>query len=110
MASSSTSARKADKADGQRPRPLHVSKSFSRIETASPGSSNRASRANTIHNDAIPERPSLEKEIMAENVKPSSRSSTFDKNAQGERKQSIGDEMVAELGELPIELKSLTDR
>jgi hypothetical protein len=107
MASSSTR-----KSEGQRSRP-HASKSFSRIEPTSPGSSTRSSRANTIQSVSIPERPSLEKEHVSENDKPSSRPDVFDNSSQMDKKINGTEETShspTEFDELPIELKALTDR
>jgi hypothetical protein len=103
----------AGKAESPR-RPLHGSKSFSRIEPASPGSSTRSSRANTIQSITIPERPSLEKENGTENIKPSSHQGIFDKSSEAEKKNNVGAETINHspigIDELPIELKALTDR
>lgn len=108
MASSSTR-----KSETQRSRP-HASKSFSRIEPDSPGSSTRSSRANTIQSVSIPERPFLEKEHVSENDKPSSRPDVFDNSSQVDKKNDDAEETTShsptEFDELPIELKALTDR
>jgi hypothetical protein len=110
----SPTSRKTDTTEKKKPRPLHVSRSFSRLEPTSPASSTRSSRANTIQNDSIPERPSFEKETENENPMPLSRSSTSDKSFQEDRKQSGGENMPGQsptgFDELPIELKSLADR
>jgi hypothetical protein len=109
MASSSTR-----KSESQSPRPPHASKSFSRIEPASPGSSTRSSRANTIQSVNIPERPSLEKEHVSENDKPSSRPDVFDKSSHADKKSDGAEDITShsptEFDELPIELKALADR
>jgi hypothetical protein len=107
----STSARKAESPR----RPLHGSKSFSRIEPASAGSSARSSRANTIQSFTIPERSSLEKENGTENIKPSSHQDIFDQSSHAEKKNNDGAEATSTyspigIDELPIELKALTDR
>jgi hypothetical protein len=108
MASSSTS-----KSESPRSRP-HASKSFSRIEPASPGSSTRSSRANTIQSVGIPERPSLEKGHVSENDKPSSHPDVFDNGSQVDKKNDGAEETTShsptEFDELPIELKALADR
>jgi hypothetical protein len=108
MASSST-----HKSESQRSRP-HASKSFSRIEPASPGSSTRSSRANTIQSVSIPERPLLENEHVSENDKPLSRPVVFDNSSQVGKKNDGAEETTShsptEFDELPIELKALTDR
>lgn len=108
MASSSTR-----KSESQRSRP-HASKSFSRIEPTSPGSPTRSSRANTIQSASIPERPSLEKEHVSENDKPSSRQDVFDNSSHIDEKNDGAEEKTnhspTEFDELPIELKALTDR
>jgi hypothetical protein len=99
------------KTDGQRPRPLHVSKSFSRLEPSSSGSSTRGQRANTIPNDMLPDGGK-----NADNVKPRSRSDVFDKSSgeEDEDEQDSAEEtsgkLPADFDELPIELVSLSDR
>jgi hypothetical protein len=109
MASSNTR-----KSESQKPRTPHSSKSFSRIEPASPGSSTRSSRANTIQSVSILERPLLEKEHVSENDKPSSRPDVFDSSSDMETKNSVAEDTISnsptEFDELPIELKALADR
>jgi hypothetical protein len=108
MASSSSR-----KPESQKHRPLHVSKSFSRLET-SPGSTHRSSRANTIQNVIIHDRPSLEKENVPGDVKPPVRTNSTDQNIQEDNKRKNSEDANSrspiEVDELPIELKSLTDR
>jgi hypothetical protein len=102
------------KSESQKPRTPHSSKSFSRIEPASPGSSTRSSRANTIQSVGISERPLLEKEHVSENDKPSSRPDVFDNSSDIEKGNSVAEETTSnsptEFDELPIELKALADR
>lgn len=103
----------AHKAESPR-RPLHGSKSFSRIEPANPGSSNRSSRANTIQTISVPERPSLEKETGSENVKPSTRQDMFGKSSGADKKNDVAEDTSSHspigVDELPIEVRALTDR
>jgi hypothetical protein len=110
----STSSSNSEPTENTQPRPLHVSRSFSRLESASPTSSTRSSRANTIQNDMIPEIPSLEKEVPTDTEMPFSRTSTWDKSTEWDKKQCDGEEIPGQstsgLDELPIELKSLADR
>lgn len=103
----------ACKTESSRPLALHGSKSFSRIETVSTGSSTRSSRANTMQGVGIPGRPSSEKEDGTENIKPSSQN-IFDKGTQVDKKIDGAEDTTnySPIGvdELPIELKALTDR
>lgn len=104
MASSSTK-----KSDSNRPRPLHTSRSFSRIEPASPKLSTRTQRASTIQH-GIANKPTMSKVGVG-----SSRKDHIHKESSGsededtEEEQTTG-KLPADFDELPIELVSLTDR
>src|SRR5438045_1835392 len=93
----STSAQKVDKTESQK-----RSKSFSRLETASPSSSLQSSRANTIQNDAVAERQSSETEHALAQLP--SRPAVPNEDSVLSTRTSI------DFDDLPIELKSLTDR
>lgn len=104
------------KSDSHRPRPLHTSRSFSRIEPSSPKQSTRIQRASTIQNGVISE------DAMADKGKASStgesmcrQQDAFDRDSDEEDIEEDTDaedngKLPADFDELPIELVSLTDR
>lgn len=102
------------KNESQRPRPIHVSKSFSKLEPASPDRSTRSTRANTIQNGVISEGVMSDKTNTREAKKPKVQPAAFEKGPQDDGEPGTGDEttgkLPADFDELPIELVSLTDR
>lgn len=109
MASSNTK-----NGDAKRPHPLHVSRSFTRIEPTSPSSVVR-SRASTISNDSTTQLRPPVKSAASENAKPRSRPNMFETSMNSDDdNQDSSDEEPGSLPEnfdaLPIELASLTDR
>ena len=102
------------KADSARPRPLHVSKSFSR-DPVSPGSTTRIKRASTVQNGLIPEivtsdrsEMSMGKERLREEPDAFEKASE-DGADVGAMTESTG-KLPVDFDELPIELVGLTDR
>ena len=102
------------KNESQRPRPIHVSKSFSRLPPTSPDSSTRSTRANTIQNGVISEGVMSDKTNTREGKKPKVQPETFEKSPQEDGEPDAADQVVGKLSadfdELPIELVSLADR
>jgi hypothetical protein len=96
------------KNESQRPRPIHVSKSFSKLEPASPDRTSRSSRASTIQNGVIPAA------IMSDKTNMRNENKTKEKSPQEDGASGTGDEVTgklpADFDELPIELVSLSDR
>jgi len=99
------------KSENQRPRPLHLSKSFSRVEPASPDRSTRIQRTSTIQNGVIPE------DVMVkpsrENKKPRPQADAFEKSSDDEDNGTMEEptgKLPDDFDELPIELVSLSDR
>jgi len=101
------------KRDSQRPRPLHVSKSFSKLEPASPDRSTRVQRASTIQNGVNTEGAMSDKLHQAQRS-PRRRTDAFEKSSEDEEDQGqtgeVSEKLPADFDELPIELISLTDR
>lgn len=97
------------KSDSQRPRPLHISKSFTRAEPASPDRLTRSQRASTIQNGSMPER--VRTGTRMENEKH--RKDVFEKTSEDDDDNGTEDEVTGKLpddfDELPIELQSLSD-
>lgn len=95
------------RSDGQRPHPLKISRSFSRVEPSSPERSSRPLRASTIQNGALRNRTNVDR--MTE-----SPLDAFEKTPDGEASRDHSQEpsgkLPAEVDELPIELASLSDR
>ena len=102
------------KNESQRPRPIHVSKSFSKLEPANPDRSTRSTRANTIQNGVISGGIMSDKTNAREGKKPKAQPDAFEKDPQEDEEPGTGDEITgklpADFDELPIELVSLTDR
>ncbi|KAG9246240.1 hypothetical protein BJ878DRAFT_456697 [Calycina marina] len=99
---SSSSAKRSD----QRPHQLKVSKSFSRVGSASPILSPQKQRASTMQNSGIAGGASKEK--TSARMKPGIfEKSTDDEDALYE--DGSGSKNMADAEELPIELVSLTD-
>ena len=102
------------KNESLRPRPIHVSKSFSKLEPASPDRSTRSTRASTIQNGVIPESVMSDKTNTKDSRKPKPRPDAFEKSAQEVGEPGVADEVTgklpADFDKLPIELVSLTDR
>jgi hypothetical protein len=101
------------KRDSQRPQPLHVSKSFSKLEPASPDRSTRVQRASTIQNGVNPEGAMSDKSQQAQGS-PRRPTDTFEKSSEDEEDQGqtgeVSEKLPPDFDELPIELVSLTDR
>ena len=107
----------ARKSDNHRPRPLHVSKSFSKIEPpASPDRSTRSQRASTIQNGGITKTVMSDKTNTSKgDMKPPTQPDAFEKSSGVDEVRSNADDVTggklpADFDELPIELVSLTDR
>ncbi|TAQ86659.1 hypothetical protein B7494_g5008 [Chlorociboria aeruginascens] len=99
--------------DNQRPRPLRMSKSFSRDDPTNPDLPHRIVRASTMQNGTVAEENMANRRSSSrENVKPRGRSSAFEKSSADEA-QGAMDEVTGKLpsdfNKLPIELISLAD-
>ena len=115
------------KSEANRPRPLHTSRSFSRIEPSSPKTVTRTARASTLQDgkkaaDQGGEKSQLD--ILKESI--SSNPNAYDNDSEEEEERDNDDEEEEEdtsaennadekkstkgFDELPIELISLTDR
>jgi hypothetical protein len=98
------------KSDNQRPRPLQLSKSFSRIGPASPDLSTRTQRASTIQNGVAPKGAMVNKSSEDRRVP----ADAFEKSSEDSEESGNTEEEPAKLpddfDELPIELASLSDR
>lgn len=98
------------KSDNQRPRPLQLSKSFSRIGPASPDLSTRTQRASTIQNGVAPKGAMVNKSSEDRRVP----ADAFEKSSEDSEESGNTEEETAKLpddfDELPIELASLSDR
>jgi len=94
----------------ERPRPLHLSKSFTRVEPPSPERLTRNQRASTIQNGVIPE--STMADVSRENTKP--QPDAFERTSEDDEDAGTPVEEPGKLpdnfDELPIELASLSDR
>ncbi|KUJ19831.1 uncharacterized protein LY89DRAFT_682670 [Mollisia scopiformis] len=103
------------KSDAQRPRPLHLSKSFSRVETPpSPDPITRGSRASTIQNGVTPESIMADKtNVVVHNGKSKRQPDAFEKTSEEDEDNETADEghgkLPDDFDELPIELVSLSD-
>ncbi|KAG9235382.1 hypothetical protein BJ875DRAFT_399218 [Amylocarpus encephaloides] len=88
-----------------RPRPLHSSRSFSKIETPPPERLSRAQRANTIQNGMISETTATKSRNM------SSQHDNLEKTPEEDESHDKmhSEKLPADFDELPIELVSLTD-
>ncbi len=95
------------KSDNQRPRPLHISRSFSRIESASPKPPTRNQRASTIQNGVIPEDVMSEAANDSNKKKGGTQADAFEKSSDDESPE-VADEgngkLPSDFHELPIEL------
>jgi hypothetical protein len=100
------------KSDSQRPRPLHLSKSFTRVEPPSPDRLTRNQRARTIQNGVIPEKEMAN--VSRENMKPRAQPDAFesheedDEDDTGTPIEGPG-KLLENFDELPVELASLSD-
>ena len=101
------------KNESQRPRPIHVSKSFSKLEPASPDHSTRSTRASTIQNGVIPKGVMSDK-TSTKDSKAKVQPDAFEKSPVEDGEPRASNEgtgkLPADFDELPIELVSLTDR
>lgn len=121
----STGVKKSD-GPGPGPRPLHTSRSFSRIEPSSPKAFTRANRASTLQDGKSRTSSSPEKSNL-EAVKESlgNQSTVYDHGSDEEEEDDDEEEeedeetnaetkdsrkLPTDFDELPIELVSLTDR
>ncbi|KAH8683348.1 hypothetical protein BGZ60DRAFT_368027 [Tricladium varicosporioides] len=94
--------------DSQRPRALHSTKSFSKLEPSTPDRTTRVQRASTIQNGVTP---------ISDNGNRSDRMSSrqpdaFEKTPEEDEDSgnvSSSEKLPADFDELPIELVSLTD-
>ncbi len=102
------------RSDNQRPRPLHLSKSFSKVEPVSPDHSTRGSRASTISNGVISEVIMADKSnAVVHNGKARRQPDAFEKSPEDEDNGIVDDaagKLPDDFDELPIELVSLSDR
>ena len=102
------------KNESQRPRPIHVSKSFSKLEPVSPDRTSRSTRASTIQNGVTPEDIMSDKTNLKDGNKTKVQANPFEKSPQEDGSSGAGGEVTGKLStdfdELPIELVSLTDR
>jgi hypothetical protein len=113
------------KSEANRPRPLHTSRSFSRIEPSSPKTVTRTARASTLQDGKKSAESAGEKsqlEILKESI--SSNPNAYYNGSEEEDDEDDDDEeddtvtakqeaekkMPKDFDELPIELISLTDR
>jgi len=100
------------KSDSQRPRPLHASKSFSKLEPSSPDRSTRIQRASTIQNGVNPPGAMSDMSNQEQNVRR--QPDAFEKSSEDEEDHEqageASEKLPADFDELPIELVSLTDR
>ena len=107
--------------DTPRSRPLHTSRSFSRIEPTSLKPLTRSGRASTLQNEMGSKDTGLDKPKMAAVQEGVARQSTaYDNGSDSDEEEDEGQEEVAgeeetsklpkDFAELPIELISLTDR
>jgi hypothetical protein len=98
------------KSDSQRPRPLHLSKSF--VEPPSPDRLTRNQRASTIQNGVIPE--NVMANVSRENARPRAQPDAFETRSE-EDEDDTGTpiegpgKLPDNFDELPIELASLSD-
>ncbi|QSZ30590.1 hypothetical protein DSL72_000147 [Monilinia vaccinii-corymbosi] len=101
------------KSDGQRPRLLQPSKSFSTQESpSSPDRLFRPLRANTIQNGTIPSVLMSDNTQSRENRRPGTQSDIFEKSSEDEGNGETADvsgKLPVDFDELPIELVSLAD-
>lgn len=115
----SMSSSSSTKVEGQRPRGLHNSKSFTRAEPASPSSRTRPGRATTISSGPLEYQEETKRPLQ--DLKPRSQSAAFAKlvgdvgnNEEDavihEEPEDVEERLPSDLVELPIELVSLTDR
>ena len=88
------------KNESQRPRPIHVSKSFSKLEPASPDRSTRSTRANTIQNGVISESVMSDKTNTREGKKPKVQPDAFEKGPQEDEEPGTGGEITGKLPEI----------
>lgn len=100
------------KSDSQRPRPLHLSKSFTRIEPPSPDRLTRSQRASTIQNGVIPD--DMTTSLSRENKDPRGLPDAFGAHAEDDDEYTgtpiSPPSKPEDFDELPIELASLSDR
>jgi hypothetical protein len=101
------------KSDSQRPRLLHLSKSFTpRVEPTSPGRLTRNQRASTIQNGVMPE--NVMANVSRENTRPRAQPDAFETHSE-EDEDDTGTpiegrgKLPDNFDELPIELASLSD-
>ncbi len=93
-----------------RPRPLHISKSFTRAEPTSQDLSTRAQRASTIQNGVIPEVVMAKSSTASAEEKPRKQPDVFERISEdGGSSGGVG-KLPDDFDELPIELASLCDR
>jgi hypothetical protein len=97
------------KNESQRPRPIHVSRSFSKLEPASPDRSNRPLRASTIQNGSIPDRSLTDRSSENAGKTMKGQPDAFDGAHDDGSEEGTG-KLPVDFDELPIELVSLTDR
>jgi hypothetical protein len=100
------------KNDSQRPRPLHLSKSFTRVEPPSPERLTRNQRASTIQNGAMPEK--VMANVSRENVRPRAQPDAFENHSEEDEDDTETPiegpgKLPDDFDELPVELASLSD-
>ena len=101
------------KSDSQRPPALHLSKSFTRVESPpSQDRSTRNQRASTIQNGVMPE--NVMANISRENQKPRAQPDAFETHSEDNEDTGTPidgpGKLPDDFDELPIELASLSDR
>ena len=100
------------KSDSQRPRPLHLSKSFTRVGPPSPDRLTRNQRASTIQNGVTPEK--VMANVSRENTKPRAQPDAFETHSEGDDDDTGTPiegpgKLPDNFDELPVELASLSD-
>ncbi|TVY59706.1 Vacuolar protein sorting-associated protein 9b, partial [Lachnellula suecica] len=105
-------ASSSKKSEAQRPPPLHVSRSFSKLEPASPVHSTRPQRASTIQNGMMSQGTMSDRSNQGQRS-PRKQADAFEKSSEEEddhgQKGEVSEKLPVDFDELPIELISLTD-
>jgi hypothetical protein len=100
------------KNDSQRPQPLHLSKSFSRVESPSPEPLTRNQRASTIQNGVMTEK--VMANVSRENARPRAQQDAFENHSEEDEDDTEtpiegSGKLLDDFDELPVELASLSD-
>lgn len=100
----------ARKGDSQRPRPIHVSKSFSRSEPSSPAAT-RNQRASTLQIGSTSVAMLDKSKDLRDRSVSEAKADVFEKTSEEDEKTAdMTGKLPADFDELPIELVALTDR